>query len=96
VDLRVTNTSLGIDDISIVFLQSGLWDARLCRLDGVCSDSKLTLASVGPGNTALVMLSIDVPARETGKSETYTVRAVSEGSGGATGSDAASITMLSE
>jgi hypothetical protein len=93
VELRLTNTSLGIDDISIEFLQSGDLDANLCRLDGVCSDNKLTLASVGPGNTALVLLSVDIPDDAAGMSETYVVKAISEGSGGSAGSDPVSITI---
>ncbi len=96
IDLRVTNTSLGLDDISIQFLQSERWDARLCRLDGVCSDRKLTLASVGPGNTALVILSVDVPDQGAGDSASYTVQAISEGSGGEAGSDAVTITITAE
>ena len=93
VELRLTNTSLGIDDISVEFLQSGDLDVNLCRLDGVCSDRKLTLASVGPGNTALVLLSVDVPDDAAGMSETYVVRAISESSGGSAASDPASITI---
>lgn len=96
IELRLTNTSLGIDDISVLFLQSGSWDASLCRLDGVCSDSKLTLASVGPSNTALIVMEVDVPETASGRSETYTLRAVSEGSGGEDGSDAVSITVTAQ
>ena len=91
IELRVTNTSLGIDDISIIFEQKANWIASLCRLDGVCSDSKLTLSSVGPSNTALVLLNVDIPDQANGKTMLYVIRAVSERSGGSAGSDAVTI-----
>lgn len=91
IGVLVTNTSLGIDDLSIRFLQTGAWSAKLCRLDGVCSDSRLTLASVGPGNTALVNLLVEAPKRAAGMTVTYVVRAVSERSEDGAGSDAVTI-----
>lgn len=96
IDLRLTNTSLAVDDIALQFIRSADWSARFCRLDGVCSDTKLTLASVGPSNTALVLFQVDVPKDASAKISSYTIRALSQGSGGDAGSGAVTIEITVE
>jgi hypothetical protein len=93
IDLLVTNTSATIDSISLVLMQDGSWKGRLCRLDGVCAGDRLTLVSMGPSNTGLVRFMVDIPAGSGGQSSEYLFRAISEGSGGASGSDAIAITI---
>jgi hypothetical protein len=93
IDLLVTNTSATIDSISLVLMQDGSWKGRLCRLDGVCAGDRLTLVSMGPSNTGLVRFMVDIPAGSGGQSSEYLFRAISEGSGGASGSDAVAITI---
>ena len=96
ISLLLTNTSITIDNLSISILEAGAWKSQLCRLDGVCSDSKLTIASVGPGNTALVHFSAHIPADASAMTEAYVVRAVSEGSQGSAGSNALTLEVSVE
>ncbi len=93
IGLLITNTSIVLDNISISVVNAGKWPRKLCRMDGVCSDAKLTLASVGPGNTALVYFSVEIPPDASSQTEAYVVRALSEGSQGAAGSDAITLEM---
>ncbi len=83
IGLFATNAGDSADNVSIELLESGSWSALICRQDGVCAQSKLTLSTVGPGNTAFVNLRIEIPAEAAGQTSGYTLRAVSEGSGGA-------------
>lgn len=80
-DLMVTNTGSAIDNLSIQFIEAGPWQARFCRLDGVCSDTVLTLVNMGPGNTGVVRLQISVPDNSPYTDSSYRFRASSDGSG---------------
>ena len=96
ISLLLTNTSIAIDNISIAILQSGAWESQICRLDGVCSDSKLTIASVGPGNTALVHFSARIPDDASAQTQAYIVQAISEGSQGRATSKALTLEITVE
>ena len=87
IGLLLTNTSIGLDDLSVRLIQTGAWSVKMCRMDGVCSDTKLTIASVGPGNTALVKLLVEVPRAAAGEFTSYVLRALSERSETDAGSD---------
>lgn len=82
IGLFATNAGDTADNVSIELLEAGNWSPLICRQDGVCAQSKLTLSTVGPGNTAFVKLRLEVPAEAVDQSSSYALRAVSEGSGG--------------
>jgi len=82
IGLFATNAGDTADNVSIELLESGSWAPLICRQDGVCAQSKLTLSTVGPGNTAFVKLRLEIPAEAIDQSSSYALRAVSEGSGG--------------
>jgi hypothetical protein len=81
VELYLTNTGSAIDNLSIQFVEAGPWQARVCRLDGVCSDNLLTLVSMGPGNTGVVRLQVTVPDSSPHSESGYRLQAFSDGSG---------------
>ena len=83
IGLFATNAGDSADNVSIELLAAGSWSALICRQDGVCAQNKLTLSTVGPGNTAFVKLRIEIPAETVGQASEYALRAISEGSGGA-------------
>ena len=87
VGLLITNTSNTIDNLTVEVVQSGAWSQQLCRLDGVCSESRLNLVAVGPSNTAFIRLVISVPSDASAHMSTYAVRVLSDGSNGTAGSD---------
>ncbi len=91
VELRATNGSIGVDNLSITIVKVGKWPSRLCRLDGVCADTTLQILNVGPSNTALIELQVDVEDGAAGNSSEYIVRAASDGSGGSAQSESLSI-----
>lgn len=93
VALSAQNAGDSADNISIELLSAGSWSALICRQDGVCAQSKLTLSTVGPGNTAFVNLRIEIPVEAVGQASEYALRAISEGSGGAMVSQVVSVNI---
>ena len=91
VGLITTNSGNKVDTISVLFEQRANWDAALCRQDGVCSNDRLVLSNVGPGNTAYVVLRVTIPADATGQNGVYAFRASSGNSGDAVMSDTVSV-----
>ncbi len=87
-DLLVTNTGDGLDNITLFFTEAGAWSRQLCRLDGACSEDHLTIANIGPGNSALVALRVSIPAEAEPTSMTYRLLAQSQ-----TASDAKSVQL---
>jgi hypothetical protein len=83
VDFFTQNVGNAVDDLSVTFTEAGNWPHQLCRLDGVCSDSKMTLANMGPTSTGIVHLRVTVPKDATSEPMTFKVQAVSEKSEGA-------------
>jgi hypothetical protein len=56
-------------------------------MDGVCSDSGMTLVNVSPSNTGVVQFKVEIPAEPNFNEMTYRLRAASENSGGTVTSD---------
>jgi hypothetical protein len=81
VDLVVLNTGPVPDTMLANVMESGSWPAQLCRTDGVCANAGLALVDMGAGNSAIIQLSVSVPADASG-SQRYSVNAYSNGSGG--------------
>ncbi|MEZ4663621.1 MAG: hypothetical protein R2911_39295 [Caldilineaceae bacterium] len=91
IGLITTNSGNQVDTLSVLFEQRASWDALLCRQDGVCSNDRLVLSNVGPGNTAYVVLRVVIPTEAAGQSGVYAFRAVSDNSGDAVMSDVVSV-----
>lgn len=90
VELLMSNTGDAMDNLTLYFTEAASWPRQLCRLDGVCSQDRLTIANIGPGNSAILRLRVTVPDNAPDESMTYRVRALSESSP-ATQSDQISI-----
>ena len=84
------------DTLSVEFLQRDSANAWLCRQDGVCAEQKLTISSVGPGNTAFLVLRASLPAESVGTVFTYVLRGISDGSQGAMTSEAVTVEFESQ
>ncbi len=96
-EIYVTNSSTVVDNITVSFSEAGAWSRNLCRLDGVCAENGLTVASVGPGNTGVIRLQITVPDNaEPGDAMTYRLFASSDGSGGTVQSGKITVTVTAE
>lgn len=96
VAVLVTNMGDSPDTLSVEFLQRDSAGAWLCRQDGVCAEQKLTISSVGPGNTAFLVLRVSVPAESAGTVFTYVLRGISDGSQGAMTSGAVTVEIESQ
>ncbi|GIV69327.1 hypothetical protein [Caldilinea sp.] len=93
VGLLMTNSGEASDTLYLSIVQPGAFAAQLCRPDGVCAANDLSVAGVGPGNTAYVMLRVEVPADASPQSTTYGLVASSGGSGRNVVSQQASIVV---
>jgi len=92
--LLVTNAGDAVDTLIVTITQGGAFASQLCRPDGVCAGNDLSIANVGPGNTAYVSLRVTAPADATsGQSTTYTLLAASGGSGRAVTSQTVNVTV---
>ena len=88
VGVSVTNLGNQVDDLTVQIVGAGGWPAQLCRMDGVCAASALTIYNVGPGTAGTMNLVVEVPAGAAGETQTYTLEAASANTGGAVRSDA--------
>lgn len=79
--LLMTNSGEASDTLFLAIVQPGAFAAQLCRPDGVCAANDLSVTGVGPGNTAYVLLRVEVPADASPQSSTYGLVASSGGSG---------------
>lgn len=96
VGVLVTNMGDHADTLSVEFLQRGSDNVWLCRQDGVCAEQKLTISSVGPGNTAFLVLRATLAAESTGNVFTYVLRGLSDGSQGTMTSGAVTVEIESQ
>ena len=87
IGLTVVNLGNQVDDLSTSTLQTGPWPSQICRSDGVCAADTITLYNVGPGNSGLVNLQLEIPADAGGEQATYSVQAASGKTGNAVRSD---------
>jgi len=81
VGLLMTNSGDATDTLILMLVQGGAFPAQLCRPDGVCAGNDLSIAGVGSGNTAYVVLRVDVLANADAQSTSYSLLAFSGGSG---------------
>lgn len=86
-DLYISNTGSAIDSMTLRFTEAGTWPRQICRLDGVCSESELTLVDMGPSNTGVIRLRITVPEDAGTDTMAYKLEATSNSSGGTTRSN---------
>ncbi len=95
VSLLVENTGSLADEIFVNLGKSGPWSASLCRDDGNCADTALSVG-VGPGDRRTVTLRADVPADAAGQNYTFLVEAVSGNSGRTVSSGQVSVTLRAQ
>ena len=81
-DFYAANTGSAIDNITVRFTEASTWPHQLCRLDGVCSDSQMTLVDMGLSSTGVVRLRVTLPEDAEAGPLTYKVQAASDQSGG--------------
>lgn len=94
VGLLATNAGDAIDTLIVTITQGGVFASQLCRPDGVCAANDLNIVSVGPGNTAYVLLRVAVPAdAPSSQNATYTLLAASGGSGRTVVSQGVNVTV---
>jgi len=92
VGLLVTNAGDASDTLIVTITQGGAFASLLCRPDGVCAGNDLSIANVGPGNTAYVTLRITPPTdAAAGQGTSYVLVAASGGSGRTVTSSAVSV-----
>jgi hypothetical protein len=91
IDLYVSNIGDAPDTIILHFTEAGNWPRQICRLDGVCSESELTLVDMGPSNTGVVRLRITIPGDAGADEMAYKLEAISSQSGGAVRSNVIAI-----
>ena len=84
IDFYAANIGSAIDTITVRFTEASSWPHQLCRLDGVCSESQMTLVDMGLSSTGVVRLNVTIPADALLETLIYKVQAVSEKSGGTT------------
>ncbi len=96
-EIAVLATNMGDkpDTLSVEIQQRGAGSAWLCRQDGVCAEQRLSLSNVGAGNTAFIVLRLTLPADSAGTVQTYTLRAISDGSLGAIASESVTLEVES-
>jgi hypothetical protein len=82
VDFYASNTGNAMDNITVHFTEASSWPRQLCRLDGVCSESEITLVNMGPSNTGVVRLRVTVPENAEAGPMTYRLQAISDNSSG--------------
>jgi len=78
--LLVENTGSLADEMFVNLGKSGPWVASICRDDGSCGDTALSVG-VGPGTWRAVLLRVQVPGDASGQNYTFQVEAVSGNSG---------------
>jgi hypothetical protein len=96
IGLVVINTGNEVDNLLVGIAEQGAWSAMLCRADGVCANNNLAITSVGPGNSAYIVLRVSVAGDAAGQVQSYGVQAVSSGSGGATSSGVTQVEITAQ
>lgn len=80
VALVVENTGSLADEMFVNLGKSGPWAAVICRDDGNCGDTALSVA-IGPGQRRLLTLRVEIPGDAVGQSFNYQIEALSGNSG---------------
>jgi hypothetical protein len=80
VNLLVENTGSLADEMFVDLGKTGPWNAIICRDDGNCADTSLSVG-VGAGERRTISLAVDVPGDAAGQSYTFNVQAASGNSG---------------
>lgn len=74
--LQVTNGGSLTDEIFVDLNKDGPWSAQICRVDGSCGDTAVSLG-VGAGDRQPIYLRAEIPGDAAGQSFTYSVVAAS-------------------
>ena len=92
INLLVENTGSLADEMFIDLGKTGPWSAVICRDDGNCADTSLSVG-VGAGERRTILLAVDVPVDAAGQSYTFRVQAASGNSGRTVSSGQVSVTL---
>ncbi len=92
VNLQVENTGSLADEMFVDLGKTGPWNAVICRDDGNCADTSLSVG-VGAGERRIISVAVDVPGDAAGQSYTFQVQAASGNSGRTVSSGQVSMTM---
>jgi len=95
VSLLVENTGSLADEMFINLGKSGPWSAVICRDDGTCADTALSVG-IGPGDQRMLTLRADVPGDASGQNYTFQVEAVSGNSGRTVSSGQVAVTLRAQ
>jgi hypothetical protein len=68
--LQAANTGPLADEIFIDLANSGPWRVEICRGDGICGETTISLG-VGPGSQLPIYLRVDIPADAAGQAQSY-------------------------
>lgn len=92
VALLVENTGSLADEMFVNLGKTGPWSAAICRDDGNCADTSLSVG-VGPGDRRFITLRVEVPGDASGQSYTFQVEASSGNSGRTVSSGQTPVTL---
>lgn len=95
VPLLVENTGSLADEMFINLGKDGPWSSVICRDDGSCADTALSVG-IGPGERRYVTLRVDVPGDAAGQSYIFQVEAVSGNSGRTVSSGPMAVTLTAQ
>ena len=95
VNLLVENTGSLADEMFVDLGKSGPWSAVICRDDGNCADTSLSVG-VGAGERRFILLAVTVPGDAAGQSYTFQVQATSGNSGRTVSSGQVSVTLRAQ
>lgn len=90
--LQAINTGPLADEIFIDLAHSGPWRVEICRGDGLCGETTVSLG-VGPGSQLPIYLRVDIPADAAGQSQPYQIVATSGNSNRTVRSEVVVVTM---
>ena len=93
--LVVENTGSLSDEMFVNLSKNGPWSASICRDDGNCGDTALSVG-VASANRRYVTLRADVPADAAGQSYTFQIEAVSGNSGRTVSSGPVPVTLRAQ
>jgi len=92
VNLLVENIGSLADEMFLNLTKTGPWSAQICRDDGNCGDTALSIG-VGARNQRTLLLMVDVPGDGAGQSFTFFIEAASGNSGRTISSGQVSVTV---
>ncbi|RLT32679.1 MAG: hypothetical protein DWI57_18210 [Chloroflexi bacterium] len=95
VNLLIQNTGSLADEMFVDIGKSGPWSAAICRDDGSCADTSISVG-VAAGGQRTLLLAVNVPGDAAGQSYTFQAVAASGNSGRTVSSGQVSVTLRAQ